>query len=136
MVTFMVRPCLRNAECFVISTGSRDFIPIRYRYYNNRVSFTPCFRQGVHRWTLHDQPRPVSLRSVLALSSSRKLERVIREDINRFLEFNSHPHEQGTGHPSSNSERAEEPAKAIATVGRDKHKVPSGSMAIWNWRRP
>ena len=45
----------------------------------------------------------------------------------RSLESNSRPHEQGTGDPSSNSERAEEPAKAVFTIGRYKHKVPSGS---------
>ena len=51
---------------------------------------------------------------------------MIRETPAEFLEVNSPPHKQGTGDPSGNSERAEEPTKAILTIGGDKRKVQSG----------
>jgi hypothetical protein len=51
----------------------------------------------------------------------------ISETLAGFSEINSRPHKQSTGDPSSNSERAKEPAEAIFTVGGDKCKVQSGS---------
>ena len=35
LVAFMVQPSLRNAKCFEFSLGSRDFVPIRYKYHTS-----------------------------------------------------------------------------------------------------